>query len=242
MKLPAGIRLVAHRGASAYAPENTRAAYLKARELGAPDVETDLRLTSDGQVVLCHDDNLKRYGHGNVRAEDLTAEKLKSLDAGSWFDPVFSSERFYFLDELLADLGSSNGFDLELKGTSPELPKLVVHAVTAAGLLSKTTFISFHIEQLERARKASDKAVLGFIQQQVDPAQYNRCKDADVTELCLDVKRLHKNRTRLSKDHFRSIRVWGFPRDKSAAVRLATEAIQFGCSGITVDNPDWFES
>ena len=57
-------RIIAHRGASAYSPENTLPAFELAARMGANEVELDAQLTSDGQVVLCHDTKLERYGHG----------------------------------------------------------------------------------------------------------------------------------------------------------------------------------
>lgn len=86
-------RVLAHRGASGHAPENTLASLTRAAELGARWVEVDVKLTRDGCLVLMHDDRLDRTtsGHGPVRA--ATAEQLAGLDAGTWFGPAFAGER-----------------------------------------------------------------------------------------------------------------------------------------------------
>lgn len=104
--------LVAHRGASAYAPEHTRAAYELAIEQGADFIEPDLQLTSDSVLIALHDETLERTTNveevfpdrfrqvlrGMVLVDrwfavDFTLDEIKQLDAGSWFDPRFADER-----------------------------------------------------------------------------------------------------------------------------------------------------
>src|SRR5438876_1536902 len=125
---PAGARLegrtaplqlppvIGHRGAAAYAPENTLAGLRRAKALGCAWVEFDVRLTGDGALVLCHDPGLDRTtsGSGLVSAASLAA--IRECDAGSWFDPSFAGERVPTLDEglsLAAELGL--GANIEIK-------------------------------------------------------------------------------------------------------------------------------
>ncbi len=93
--------VVAHRGASAVAPENTLVAYREALARGAEVAETDVFLTADGRVVAIHDETLDRTtdGTGLVSAHRLA--ELEGLDAGSWFDPAFAGEPVPTLDALL---------------------------------------------------------------------------------------------------------------------------------------------
>jgi glycerophosphoryl diester phosphodiesterase len=104
--------VIGHRGAAAYAPENTLAGLRRAKALGCAWVEFDVRLTADGALVLCHDPLLDRTtsGAGSVSATSLAA--IRELDAGSWFDPSFAGERVPTLDEGLSlaaelDLGAN---------------------------------------------------------------------------------------------------------------------------------------
>lgn len=94
-------RVIAHRGASAYAPENTLAAFRRAVELGASAIETDLRLTRDGKFVLLHGARVSRTtdGHGNV--DRMAFDALRKLDAGSWFGKEFAGEQIPTLEEAL---------------------------------------------------------------------------------------------------------------------------------------------
>ena len=87
MRAPASFRIIAHRGSSAYAPENTRPAFELAKAMGVKEVELDAQLSADGVVVLCHDNTLVRYGHGDRFVEQMSADALLSLDMGSWFSP-----------------------------------------------------------------------------------------------------------------------------------------------------------
>lgn len=135
---PARKVLVAHRGASAYAPEHTLAAYRLALEQGADFVEQDLAVTKDGVLICLHDASLERTTdveekfpsrstemtwEGKTRrvwlANDFTLAEIKTLDAGSWFDPRFASERVPTFDEAVALVKGKAGLYPELK--TPEV-------------------------------------------------------------------------------------------------------------------------
>jgi glycerophosphoryl diester phosphodiesterase len=128
--------LVAHRGASAYAPEHTLAAYRLALEQGADYVEQDLTLTSDGVLVCLHDDTLERTTDVETRfpdravtepargggapvkrwyANDFTLAEIRTLDAGSWFDPKFAGERIPTFEAAIALVKDKAGIFPELK-------------------------------------------------------------------------------------------------------------------------------
>lgn len=86
-------RVLAHRGASGHAPENTIAAMRRAAELGARWVEVDVKLSQDGALVLLHDDTLERTTNARGPVVNATAATLARLDAGAWFGPAFAGER-----------------------------------------------------------------------------------------------------------------------------------------------------
>ncbi|WP_415951060.1 glycerophosphodiester phosphodiesterase [Streptomyces sp. KLOTTS4A1] len=101
--------IVSHRGASAYAPENTLAAVDKARELGFTWVENDVQRTKDGELVIMHDASLARTtnveqvfpGRAPWKVADFTAAEIARLDAGSWFDAKFKGERVPTLEQYM---------------------------------------------------------------------------------------------------------------------------------------------
>ena len=150
---------VAHRGASAYAPEHTIAAYRLAIEMGADYVEQDLAVTKDGVLICLHDASLERTTNveelfpnrvttqtieGKTRrawlANDFTLAEIKSLDAGSWFDAKFKGEKIPTFDEAIALVRGKAGIFPELKtpeiyaGRSVNCEELVAEALDRNGL------------------------------------------------------------------------------------------------------------
>jgi glycerophosphoryl diester phosphodiesterase len=128
-------KLVAHRGASAYAPEHTLASYRLALQQHADYVEQDLAVTSDHVLICLHDESLERTtnveevfpdratvdpatGKKQWLAVDFTLAEIKQLDAGAWFDPRFSGERIPTWEEAVAAVGNDAGLYPELKTPS----------------------------------------------------------------------------------------------------------------------------
>src|ERR1039457_1736716 len=91
--------IIAHRGASGHAPENTMAAFERAVALGAQFIETDLHLTRDARFVAIHDKTLERTTNGKGAVRDFTLAELRELDAGMWFDRQFMGQRIPTLEE-----------------------------------------------------------------------------------------------------------------------------------------------
>jgi glycerophosphoryl diester phosphodiesterase len=129
---PAQKALIAHRGASAYAPEHTLVAYRLAIEQGADYVEQDLAVTRDGVLICLHDDSLERTtnveeifpdrgavdpasGQRRWLAADFTLAEIKRLDAGTWFERRFAGERVPTWAEAVAAIGNAAGLYPELK-------------------------------------------------------------------------------------------------------------------------------
>ncbi|KEF03376.1 MULTISPECIES: glycerophosphodiester phosphodiesterase family protein [Streptomyces] len=119
---------VAHRGASAYAPENTLAAVDAAADLGFAWVENDVQRTKDGELVVLHDTSLARTtnveqvfpGRAPWNVADFTLAEIEKLDAGSWFGPKFTGERVPTLEDYM-DTVEDNDQNLLLEIKSPEL-------------------------------------------------------------------------------------------------------------------------
>jgi len=110
--------VIAHRGASGQAPENTLAAIALAVEQGAKWVEIDVNRSSDGQLFVHHDDTLNRCTNGQGYLVAATAKELSALDAGSWFDPRYAGEKLPTLQQVCDLLKpSGTGVNLEIKAT-----------------------------------------------------------------------------------------------------------------------------
>ena len=151
--------LVAHRGASAYAPEHTLSVYKLAIEQGADFVEQDLAVTKDGALICLHDASLERTTNvedlfpdraitlsieGKTRrawvANDFTLAEIKTLDAGSWFDKKFAGEKVPTFDEAVTLIKGKAGLFPELKtpeiyeGRKVDFEELVAAALDQHGL------------------------------------------------------------------------------------------------------------
>ncbi|GJQ36246.1 MAG: glycerophosphoryl diester phosphodiesterase [Anaerolineaceae bacterium] len=110
--------LLAHRGDSSHAPENTLPAFASALEKGADGVELDAQLTADGHVVVIHDPDVKRTTDGEGRISSLSIETVRTLDAGSWFSPVFSGTKVPLLEDVFEAMGRDKLINIELKNYS----------------------------------------------------------------------------------------------------------------------------
>ena len=157
--------IIAHRGASALAPENTLAAFQKAIADGAEGLEFDVRLSKDGVVVVFHDATLERLTARKDLVSNLTAEELQKIDVGSWFNQHkpnrsnddFSKERIPTLRQLLDFLKDFKGLIyIELKCRESEAEKLskaVCAVISDSPLLPNMIVKSFQLEVIPHIRR-----------------------------------------------------------------------------------------
>lgn len=113
------VEIVAHRGASGYAPENTIVAFDKAVDMNADYIEMDVQRSQDGKLVVIHDLTVDRTTNGTGKVKDLTFHQLNRLDAGSWKGIQFTGEKIPAFEEVLDRYYGKIGILIELK--SPEL-------------------------------------------------------------------------------------------------------------------------
>jgi glycerophosphoryl diester phosphodiesterase len=159
------VLVIAHRGASGYAPENTLAAFKRAIALGATFIETDLQLSRDSRFVAIHDDTVNRTTSGTGKVHDLSLADLKRLDAGAWFGSEFAGERIPTLDEIL-EFSKKNDvvFYLELKpGGSWGGEHALIGALRESQEVARTVVISFDAGVLEGLRKIEPTLMTGLL-------------------------------------------------------------------------------
>jgi glycerophosphoryl diester phosphodiesterase len=158
-------KIIAHRGASSEAPENTRASFKKAIDAGAEGLEFDVRLTKDGVPVVFHDASLRRIAQKKDKISDLSINELRQIDIGSWFntryldkfDSAFSNERILTLDELFEFIdGYKGSLYLEMKCKNRDakpLVEAVAKVVKASKFLDQLVIKSFKLEAVKLTRK-----------------------------------------------------------------------------------------
>ncbi|WP_338587919.1 glycerophosphodiester phosphodiesterase [Paenibacillus sp. Y5S-9] len=151
------MEIIAHRGASAVCPENTMSAFERSLELGATGIETDVQMTSDGRLVLIHDETLSRTGGTEGWVKDTTYDELRTRDAGGWFHADFAEERIPSLEELFKLVqGKGTLLNLELKNgivSYKGMEEMVIQAIRDWNLEQQVVLSSFNHASLVRCKR-----------------------------------------------------------------------------------------
>lgn len=240
IRVPEAFRVIAHRGSSAYTPENTLPAFKLAREMGVGEVELDVQLAIDGVVVLCHDLVLTRYGHGDVVVEEMASDELLALDMGSWFSPhLFAATPMLSLDQLLKTHGDDFIFHIELKGRAEELAAATYAVVDAHRAHAQTIFTSFSHQQLERMRDVSPGSRLGWLVQTIDEEVLDQARELELFQLCPRAGALNVEVVARGRIAAAEIRVWGIAGTPQEVRAMVLQAVESGCDGMTINWPDW---
>ncbi len=161
--------IVAHRGASGHAPENTLVAFDKAVEMKADYIEMDVQRSKDGKLVIIHDLTVDRTTNGTGEVKDLTYQQLKRLDAGNWKGIQFTGEKIPVFEEVLDRYKGKIGMLIELK--SPELyPGMevqIVHSLKERNLghpqNEEIIIQSFNINSMKKMNHLLPKMPIGIL-------------------------------------------------------------------------------
>jgi glycerophosphoryl diester phosphodiesterase len=144
IRLEDNVEIIAHRGASKAAPENTLAAVKQAIEEGTDWVEIDVQETADGEVVVFHDSDFMKVAGTNLKIWDATLEDLRDIDIGSWFGPEFKDQRVPTLGQVLDECKGKAGVNIELKyyGHDEKLEQRVAEIVEAHDMVEHVVIMS----------------------------------------------------------------------------------------------------
>lgn len=228
--------IIAHRGASTYAPENTRAAFELARKMGADGFECDVRLSKDGVPVVIHDDKLKRLAGVNARVGDLTLRALKKLDVGSWYDRRFAQERILTLEETLALARPRFIAMVELKAVRDARRNLRL-ALEAARLLDEAVAkaCSFSADVCLALKAALPDLHVELVAQAPSARRWQSLLAAarGFNGISLDYRHLSAERIRHARETGLCVSAWTVNRASSVA-RVA----RLGVDAIETDRPD----
>jgi glycerophosphoryl diester phosphodiesterase len=243
--------IIAHRGASALAPENTLAAFGKAIEDGADGIEFDVRIAKDGVPVVFHDSTLRRMVKKEGRTSHFTAAELQTLDIGAWFNdknPLkasrsFSGETIPTLERLFSFLKGYQGrLYLEMKGSLAEisaLAEVVAKTVRKTDFLPQTIVKSFKLEAIEKVKNLLPEIytaalfapkILTLLRKQ--SRLIERAKDSRADELSLHYSLATEKLVRNAKREGMPTTIW--TADHPIWVRRARE---IGVHAIITNNP-----
>ena len=228
----------AHRGASAYCPENTLESFSKAIELGADAIELDVHLTKDGEIVVAHDERLERVSNGTGYINDHTLKELGALEFNKLF-PDGPKCRIPTMAEVFSLIKpTALAMNIELKTTErlyPELPEKLTALTKEFQMGERVIYSSFNHYSLLQMKQNDPNAKTGLLYQLglVDPWVYANYVHADaihphyfiIAALPETVARCHENGVKVN--------VWTV--DDPQAVKLM---LQCGVDGIITNKPD----
>ncbi len=239
--------IVAHRGASATAPENTLAAFRLAWDEGADAIEGDFYLSRDGQIVTIHDDNTERTGGVKQRVVDCTLAELQQLDVGSWKSPVYQGERIPTLPEVLAIVPADKKILIEIK-CGPEIVPQLKRALADSQLAPEQTIVISFQESVISAVKNQIPAIkaywlTGYKQDKATGRWTPALPDvlATLKRLGADGLDTQANRDVVNEQFVQAIRDAGFELHVWTIDEAddARHFRQLGVDSITTNRPQW---
>ena len=177
--------VMAHRGLSADAPENTLYAFSDAISVGADFIELDVQQTRDGVLVVMHDSNLKRTTGVNKDIWDVDYADIQNLDAGSWFDPAYANARIPTLEETLQFVDKRAKLNIEIKPTkhgSDTLEQDVAELITRYQYTDACYVTSFSYGSLKKVKEVNPEIRTGYLMS-VAYGQFYSLKYADAFSL-----------------------------------------------------------
>jgi len=196
---------VAHRGASAYEPENTLRAFRRAIEMGADMSELDLHLSKDGELIVMHNYTVDQTTNGHGAIKEMTLAEIKGLDAGQ-------GEQVPVLQEVIELVRGRNGLYIELKAAGT--PPAAIELLKANGFTARTQVIvgSFQPELVRETKELAPEIAVSLLVGPVYPAQelvaMARAARADFIHLCWEM-RAPQPHTLLTSDLLAALRLAG---------------------------------
>lgn len=159
-------KILAHRGANHYAPQNTLPAFRKAIELGADGVENDVHLTKDGVLVICHNYDIDQTSNGTGFICEYTLEELRKFDFGSYFSEDFAGTQIPTLDEFLDLADAFEIINIELKSPkqkNTDIVRKTIEAVKKFNLFDRLIISSFDDRLLVEAKEIDKTVKTGLL-------------------------------------------------------------------------------
>lgn len=227
--------IIAHRGSSGHAPENTLAAYQRALQDGAGFIETDLHFTRDSQFVAIHDDALERTTNGSGRVQDWNLADLRKLDAGSWFGPQFAGERIPTLDQIFEFSRQHDMvFYLELKQKgSIGIEHALVSALRDSGEIRRVVVLSFDPRILETMVRSEPMLMTGLLYEGTLETPFARAVSSGVRQIAAREDLITPDFLLQARQH--DIQVVAWTVNDPARIHSLQE---LGVAGIISDFPD----
>lgn len=228
--------VLAHRGASAYAPENTEPAFRKAIELGADGVELDVHLCKDGHMVVNHNFDVDHNSDGLGLIEEYTLKELKKLDFGFRKGAEFKGTPILTLEEALELVKDMRLINIEIKSAQtpyPGLSEKVCRLVQKMNLTQKVILSSFNHRVALECRGYLKDIPVGLLYDKpiFNPARYAARQEAQAIHPHSAL--LSKNQVRIAKELGIQVNVWTVDKPQRALTLQS-----WGCDAVITNKPD----
>ncbi|WP_010650785.1 glycerophosphodiester phosphodiesterase [Oceanobacillus massiliensis] len=230
-------RIIAHRGASKLAPENTMPAFQLAYKMKADGIETDVQLTKDNIPVLIHDEHVKRTTNSTGCVKDYNYEELRQLDTGSWFSAEFAGTSILSLDEFLQwAIDKPLDLNIELKNNKidyQDMECIVYEMLEHYHVLDRTTLSTFNPTSIKRLKSVNSNIGVALLtsRKRKDLAGY--AKGLGANALHIKYRLLSKSLARRCKEENMALRVYTVNR-----YLPMFRCFRYGCDGIFTDVPN----
>ncbi len=229
--------IIAHRGASKYAPENTMHAFTKALEMQADAIETDVHLTKDNIPVLMHDERINRTSNGRGYIRDFTYEQLLQFDVGSWFAPKFADAKIITLDEFLSWIKQTNmRAHIELKNNKVDydaIETIVYQHIKNHSMQERSTVSSFNFESIQRFQQMTESITLAYLTSNITKTKRQAFEKHPTNALHIKQTLLRKRLIRCSKQKNIPLRVFTINK-----ISQMMRCYDLRIKGIFTDVPD----
>lgn len=225
------VSVIAHRGASGKAPENTIAAVRQAIKDGTDWVEIDVQETIDGEIVVIHDSDFMKLAGVDMKVRNGSLKELKEIDIGTWFNPEFSTERIPTLSDVLEEVRGKARLLIELKyyGYDRQLEQRVVDIVEQAGMVDDVAIMSLKHEGIKKFRALRPDWRTGLL---VTKA-FGNLSNLDVDFLAVNTALATSGFIRRTQSAGKQVYVWTV-NDQTSMSRM----MSLGVDGIITDEPE----
>jgi glycerophosphoryl diester phosphodiesterase len=243
--IPPELKVIAHRGASGIAPENTMAAFEKAIQLQADYIELDIQISKDDQLVVLHDRTVDRTTDGTGEVKSFEVNELKNLDAGSFFNSSFAGERIPTLEEVLGQVSGRIGVVIEMKEPSkyPKMVESLVNLLIAQGLdkpeNEEIIVQSFDVKSLQAFHKRLPHIPIGIlIGKDQDEIGTEEVKDYAAFASFVNPQQSIVDEALVELIHGYGMKIWPWTIRKADQV---DPLLNLDVDGLVTDYPNYFD-
>jgi len=223
----------AHRGASAYAPENTMAAFKKAFQIGTNGIELDLQKTKDGKIVIFHDNKIDNKSNKTGKISDYTYKELSKFDFGSWFSKEFENEKIVLFDDFMKEVSNKNlilAIELKEEGIEKEALEIINEYYNKDNIF----ITSFIYNALSNVRKLDKNIKIGWlIKEDINQKNILELTKISGNQICPPADLVSEEGIKLARENELSVRLWGVSNEE-----IMRKVYNLDIDGMTVNFPD----